>query len=44
MDFNSLLIGSEDPARLVEYYTRLFGEPAIARTAATRAGSSAPGS
>ena len=27
MDFNSILIGSEDPARLVEYYTRLFGEP-----------------
>lgn len=30
MDFNSILIGSEDPARLVEYYTRLFGEPAMA--------------
>jgi predicted enzyme related to lactoylglutathione lyase len=30
MDFNSLLIGSEDPARLVEYYTRLLGEPAFA--------------
>ena len=29
MDFNSILIGSEDPARLVEYYTRLFGEPAM---------------
>jgi predicted enzyme related to lactoylglutathione lyase len=27
MDFNSILIGSEDPARLVEYYTKLFGEP-----------------
>ena len=27
MDFNSILIGSEDPERLVEYYTRLFGEP-----------------
>jgi len=27
MDFNSILIGSEDPKRLVEYYTRLFGEP-----------------
>lgn len=27
MDFNSILIGSEDPARLVEYYTRLLGEP-----------------
>ena len=29
MDFNSILIGSEDPARLTEYYTRLFGEPAF---------------
>lgn len=27
MDFNSILIGSEDPAGLVAYYTRLFGEP-----------------
>jgi predicted enzyme related to lactoylglutathione lyase len=30
MDFNSILIGSEDPARLVEYYTRLLGAPAMA--------------
>lgn len=29
MDFNSILIGSEDPARLGEYYTRLLGEPAF---------------
>lgn len=27
MNFNSILIGSEDPARLTAYYTRLFGEP-----------------
>jgi predicted enzyme related to lactoylglutathione lyase len=27
MNFNSILIGSEDPQRLVDYYTRLFGEP-----------------
>jgi predicted enzyme related to lactoylglutathione lyase len=27
MDFNSILIGSEDPGRLVEYYRKLFGEP-----------------
>ena len=27
MNLNSILIGSEDPQRLVEYYTRLFGEP-----------------
>jgi len=27
MDFNSILIGSEDPARLVTYYTKLLGEP-----------------
>jgi predicted enzyme related to lactoylglutathione lyase len=30
MDFNSILIGSEDPARLVEFYKRLFGEPVYA--------------
>jgi predicted enzyme related to lactoylglutathione lyase len=30
MNFNSLLIGSEDPQRLVEYYTKLFGDPAFA--------------
>ena len=28
MNLNSILIGSEDPQRLVVYYTRLFGEPA----------------
>jgi predicted enzyme related to lactoylglutathione lyase len=27
MNFNSILIGSEDPQRLVEYYTKVFGEP-----------------
>jgi len=27
VNFNSVLIGSEDPARLVAYYTQLFGEP-----------------
>jgi predicted enzyme related to lactoylglutathione lyase len=27
MNFNSILIGSEDPQRLADYYTRLFGEP-----------------
>jgi predicted enzyme related to lactoylglutathione lyase len=27
MNFNSILIGSEDPQRLAGYYTRLFGEP-----------------
>jgi predicted enzyme related to lactoylglutathione lyase len=30
MNFNSILIGSENPDALVEYYTRLFGEPAMA--------------
>lgn len=30
MNFNSLLIGSEDPQRLVDYYTKLFGEPTFA--------------
>jgi predicted enzyme related to lactoylglutathione lyase len=27
MNFNSILIGSEDPARLADYYSKLFGEP-----------------
>jgi predicted enzyme related to lactoylglutathione lyase len=27
MNFNSILIGSEDPARLTAYYTKLFGKP-----------------
>jgi predicted enzyme related to lactoylglutathione lyase len=27
MNFNSILIGSEDPARLADYYTKLFGSP-----------------
>jgi predicted enzyme related to lactoylglutathione lyase len=27
MNFNSILIGSDDPGRLAEYYTKLFGEP-----------------
>jgi predicted enzyme related to lactoylglutathione lyase len=27
MNFNSILIGSADPQRLVSYYTKLFGTP-----------------
>ena len=27
MNFNGILIGSEDSKRLAEYYTRLFGKP-----------------
>jgi predicted enzyme related to lactoylglutathione lyase len=27
MNLNSILIGSENPQRLAEYYTRLFGKP-----------------
>ena len=27
MNLNSILIGSEDPDRLVSYYAKLFGEP-----------------
>lgn len=27
MNFNSILIGSENPQRLTEYYTKLFGKP-----------------
>jgi predicted enzyme related to lactoylglutathione lyase len=26
VNFNSILIGSEDPQRLVDYYTKLFGD------------------
>ena len=29
MNFNNILIGSDDPERLVDYYTRLFGAPAM---------------
>ena len=41
MNFNSILIGSADPQRLVDYYTKLFGEPTMADRAATPAGRSA---
>ncbi len=27
MNLNGILIGSDDPKRLAEYYTKLFGEP-----------------
>jgi predicted enzyme related to lactoylglutathione lyase len=27
MNFNGILIGSENPQRLAEYYTKLFGKP-----------------
>jgi predicted enzyme related to lactoylglutathione lyase len=27
VNFNSILIGSEDPARLTAYYTKVLGEP-----------------
>ena len=30
MDFNSILIGSDDSARLVDYYTKIFGPPSMA--------------
>jgi len=29
MNFNNILIGSEDPQRLADYYTKLFGTPAM---------------
>ena len=29
MNFNSILIGSEDAKRLTEYYSKLFGKPAF---------------
>jgi predicted enzyme related to lactoylglutathione lyase len=30
MNFNSIMIGTEDPQRLADFYTKLFGEPAWA--------------
>jgi predicted enzyme related to lactoylglutathione lyase len=30
MNLNSVLIGSEDPQRLTDYYSRLFGKPGFA--------------
>ena len=30
MNFNSILIGSDNPERLVEYYTKVLGEPGFA--------------
>lgn len=35
MNLNSILIGSESPDRLAAYYTKLFGEPAMADSAYT---------
>jgi predicted enzyme related to lactoylglutathione lyase len=29
MNFNSILIGSEDPKRLAEYYRKIFGKPSM---------------
>ena len=29
MNFNSILIGSEDPKRLAEYYSKLLGKPTM---------------
>ena len=30
MDFNNILIGSDNPKALIDYYTKLFGEPTMA--------------
>jgi len=29
VNFNNILIGSEDPQRLADYYTKLFGKPTM---------------
>jgi predicted enzyme related to lactoylglutathione lyase len=29
MNFNNILIGSDDPQRLVDYYSKLFGKPGM---------------
>lgn len=31
MNFNSILIGSQNPERLVEYYTKILGTPAMSQ-------------
>ena len=41
MNLNTVLIGSEDPKRLTDYYTKLFGKPTTRRTAPRQAGRSA---
>jgi predicted enzyme related to lactoylglutathione lyase len=35
MNFNGVLIGSEDPKRLAEYYAKLFGKPGWEESAYT---------
>ena len=35
MNLNSILIGSEDPKRLIDYYTKLLGEPTMSDEAYT---------
>jgi predicted enzyme related to lactoylglutathione lyase len=35
VNFNSILIGSDDPQRLVDYYTRLFGPPTMSDSSYT---------
>ena len=35
MDFNSILIGSEHPEAMVEYYTKVLGEPAMSMSGYT---------
>jgi hypothetical protein len=30
MDLNNILIGSDNPKALIDYYTKLFGEPGMA--------------
>jgi len=35
MDFNSILIGTEDAPALVAYYTKLFGAPAFSQSGYT---------
>ena len=36
MNFNSILSGSEAPERLVDYYTRLFGQPTMSDSESRR--------
>ena len=43
MNFNSIMIGSEDPKRLVDYYTKILGKPTMSEGAMTAGRSAADG-
>ena len=42
MNFNSILIGTDNPDRLFDYYTKLFGEPVAQKIRILYGGSMKP--